>query len=35
MSERDKFKDFPRTFKAMYWQIQALNTEKALEISKM
>jgi hypothetical protein len=36
MSERVKFKDFPRTFKGMYQQIQALNTEeKALEISKM
>jgi hypothetical protein len=36
MSERVKFKDFPRTFKAMYQQIQALNTEeKALEINKM
>jgi hypothetical protein len=36
MSERQsKFKDFPRTFKAMYQQIQALNTEEALQISKM
>ena len=36
MSERVNFKDFPRTFKAMYQQIQKLNTEeKALEISKM
>jgi hypothetical protein len=36
MSESVKFKDFPRTFKAMYQQIQGLNTEeKALEISKM
>jgi hypothetical protein len=36
MSEGVKFKDFLRTFKAMYQQIQALNTEeKALEISKM
>ena len=33
MSERFKFKDFLRTFKAMYQQIQGLNTEeKALEI---
>ena len=30
-----KFKDFSRTFKAMYQQIQGLNTEeKGLEISK-
>jgi hypothetical protein len=36
MSERVKFKDFLRIFKAMYQQIQGLNTEeKALEISKM
>jgi hypothetical protein len=36
MSGRVKFKDFPRTFKAMYQQIQGLNTEeKALEISKI
>jgi hypothetical protein len=34
--QRVKFKDFPRTFKGMYRQIQALNTEeKALEISKI
>jgi hypothetical protein len=36
MRRRAKFKDFSRTFKAMYQQIQALNTEKkALEISKI
>jgi hypothetical protein len=38
MSGRVKFRDFLRTFKAMYQQIQGLNTEeklKALEISKM
>jgi hypothetical protein len=30
-----KFKDFSRTFKAMYQQIQGLNTEeKGLKISK-
>ena len=34
--QRVKFKDFSRTFKTMYQQIQALNTEeKALEISTM
>ena len=33
---RVKFKDFSRTFKAMYQQIQGLNTdEKGLEISKI
>jgi hypothetical protein len=33
MSGRVKFMDFLRTFKAMYQQIQGLNTEeKALEI---
>ena len=33
MSESVKFKDFFRAFKAMYQQIQGLNTEeKALEI---
>jgi hypothetical protein len=33
MSERVKFKDFSRTFKAMYQQIQGLNTEeKGIEI---
>jgi hypothetical protein len=33
---RVKFKDFSRTFKAVYQQIQGLNTEeKALEISKI
>jgi hypothetical protein len=36
MSGRVKFKDFLRTFKAMYQQIQGVNTEeKALEINKM
>jgi hypothetical protein len=35
MPGRVKFKDFLRTFKAMYQQIQGLNTEEALEISKM
>ena len=35
MSERVKFKDFLRTFKVMYQQIQGLNTEeKAVEIDK-
>jgi hypothetical protein len=31
--QRVKFKDFSRSFKTIYQQIQALNTEKALEIS--
>jgi hypothetical protein len=38
MSGRVKFKDFLRTFKAKYQQIQGLNIyteEKELEISKM
>ena len=36
MSGRVKFKDFLRTFKAMYQQIQGLHTEeKGLEITKM
>jgi hypothetical protein len=35
MWERVKFKDFSRTFKDMYQQIQGLNTdEKWLDISK-
>jgi hypothetical protein len=36
LSGRVKFKDFLRTFKAMYQQIQALNTEEnTLETSKI
>ena len=36
MQGRVKFEDFSRTFKAMYQQIQGLNTEeKGLEISKI
>jgi hypothetical protein len=36
MSGRVKFKDFLRTFKAIFQQIQGVNTEeKALEINKM
>jgi uncharacterized membrane protein YciS (DUF1049 family) len=37
MRERVKFKDFSRRFKAMYQQIQELNTEKKglEEISKI
>ena len=30
MSERVKFKDFSRTFKAVYQQIQGLNTEEGV-----
>jgi hypothetical protein len=36
MSGRVKFKDFSRTFKVIFQQIQGLNTEeKELEISKI
>jgi hypothetical protein len=36
MSGRVKFKDFSRTFKAMYQQIQGLNTEEEdVRISKI
>jgi hypothetical protein len=35
MSGKDKFKVFLRTFKAMYEEIQGLNTEEKEEISKI